>query len=157
MKRITSLLCAAAFFACGGGDDTSVQEMEDSAAAAMAPAPTATLNLSDLAGSWNVRVLNENGDSTLATYTLQATGEPSGWTMTFPDGQPIPLRVTVDADSIIYDAGPYESPIRKGVQTTTQGAGRLVDGRLIGTFTAHYAVSAPDSVLRGRLEGTRNP
>ena len=157
MKRITALLCAAALIGCAGGDDSDVQQMEDSAAAAMAPAPTATLSLADVAGTWNVRALNETGDSTVATYTLNATSEPTGWTITFPNRDPIPVRVTVDADSIIYDTDPYESPVRPGVQVTTQGAGRLMDGRLVGTYTARYAVSTPDSVMRGRIEGTKNP
>lgn len=155
MRRITALFCAAALIGCAGGDEGEVQQSEDSAAAAMAPAPT--LSLADLAGTWNVRAMSETGDSTLATYTLNATSEPTGWTITFPNRDPIPVRVTVDADSIIFDTDPYESPVRPGVQVTTQGAGRLMDGRLVGTYTARYAVSAPDSVMHGRIEGTRTP
>lgn len=156
MKRMTALLCAAALIGCAGGDDTDVQQAEDSAAAAMAPAPT-PLSLSDVAGTWSVRAMSETGDSVLTTYTLTATGEPTGWTMTFPNRDPIPLRVTVDADSLIFDTDPYESTLRPGVQVRTEGSSRFTDGRMVGTFTAHYVVTTPDSVMRGRLEGTRNP
>ena len=157
MKRMTALLCAAALIGCAGGDDVDEQQAEDSAAAAMAPAPAPTLSLADVAGTWTINAMNETGDSVLTTYTLNAAAEPTGWTISIPNRDPIPVRVTVDADSIIFDTDPYESPVRSGVQVTTQGAGRLVDGKLQGAYTARYQVTTPDSVVRGRLAGTKNP
>ena len=44
--------------------------------AAVASAPT--LNLADMAGTWNVKGTNEKGDSTLVTYTLTATVTTQG-------------------------------------------------------------------------------
>jgi hypothetical protein len=34
---------------------------------------------------------------------------------------------------------------------------RLQDGKLVGITVARYATSAPDSVVRLRIEGTRAP
>ena len=55
-------------------------------------------------------------------------------------------------DSIITDAGPYESVLRKGVQVNTRVVSRLRGDKLVGTTTAHYRlhvdkeppVSGPD-------------
>jgi hypothetical protein len=65
--------------------------------------------------------------------------------------------LAVGGDSIVMESGPYESVLRKGVQVTTRSVQRLVDGKVVGTTTAHYATSGADSVLQLRTEGTRAP
>ncbi|HEX7121141.1 MAG TPA: hypothetical protein VF178_02135 [Gemmatimonadaceae bacterium] len=148
---LTWVCTAALMIGCGKDSGTT---QGDSAAAAMAPARE-LLSLSDLAGTWSVRVMSANGDTALTTYQLHAKGEPAGWAISYRERPPIPLRVTVDADSLIYESSPYESVLRPGVRVWVEGAGRLVDGRLVGSYTAHYAVTTPDSIFRGRTEGTR--
>jgi hypothetical protein len=101
--------------------------------------------------------MNASGDSTLVTYELVATADPSGWTFNFPKRPPVPVRVAAAGDSIVIDAGPYESLLRKGVQVTTHGVARLQDGKLMGATTAHYKTTGADSVLPLRFEGTRAP
>lgn len=150
---LTLVLNTALMIGCGEG---SSMVQQDSAAAAMAPARE-VLSLSDLAGMWTVRVMSADGDTTLVTYQLRATGEPAGWTISYRERPPIHLRVTVDADSLIYESSPYESVLRPGVRVWVEGAGRLVDGRLVGSYTAHYQVTSPDSIDHGRTEGTRHP
>ncbi len=122
-----------------------------------APAGPAPIALEDLAGKWSMRTMNESGDSTLLTYELVATADPSGWTFNFPKRPPVPARVVTDGDSLVMEAGPYESLLRKGVQVTTRSVSRLQDGKLIGATTAHYTTTGPDSVLHLRFEGTRAP
>jgi hypothetical protein len=73
----------------------------------------------------------------------------------FPGGKPIPMRITVDGDSIITDVGPYASVRRKGVQVTTHGVMRLQSGSLVGSNTAHYNVKTADSVLVLNSTATR--
>lgn len=153
MKWMTLALGIAVATGCDARLDTAEQ---DSAAAALAPA-RAVVNLSDLAGLWTVRVMSADGDTTLTTYQLRATGEPFGWAVRYRERPPIRLRVTVDADSLIYQTPPYESVLRPGVRVRVSGASRLVDGRLVGTFTSRYEVTTPDSVYHGRTEGTRHP
>jgi hypothetical protein len=123
-------------------------------APAMEEAPAA-LSLADMAGTWNVRSKVEGSDKELS-YDIVATADKSGWTLNFPNRDPIPLRiVAVEGDSVVYQAGPFESALRKGVQVNTDVVARLQDGKLVGTTTAHYDVKGADSVATLTFEGTR--
>jgi hypothetical protein len=106
-------------------------------------------------GKWAMTTMSEKGDSALAKYELVATGDTTGWTLNFPKRKPVPVHVTAGGDSIVYDAGPYESVLRKGVQVTTHSVARLQDGKLVGTTLARYATHGPDSLRNLRFEGTR--
>jgi hypothetical protein len=158
MRWITLPLCAGALVACAKSEKTAATQ-ETAVAAAPAPAAVpAKLQLADVAGKWNVKAMNEAGDSTLVTYELIATPDTTGWSIKFADRpKPIAARVVVDGDSVILDAGPYPSALRKGVQVTTHGAYRLQDGKLVGMTTAHYTVKSADSVRKIKQEGTRAP
>jgi hypothetical protein len=148
--------CAVVLVACSKSkDQPATDEMADAAAVPAAPAPIA---LADVAGKWSVTLKPESGDSTLLKFEMVATGDTSGWTFNFPKRSPIPVRVVaVDGDSIVTEAGPFESNLRKGVQVTSRTVNRLQDGKLVGATTAHYATSGPDSVAQFRFEGTRAP
>jgi hypothetical protein len=65
--------------------------------------------------------------------------------------------VSTSGDSIIVDAGPFESVRRDGVTVRTRAAYRIEGDRMIGTTVARYETSGADSVLRLRTEGTRAP
>jgi len=122
-----------------------------------APATPATISLADLAGKWKMRSTDESGGN-VVEVELVATADTSGWTLTGPNGKPIPVRVVaVAGDSVVTEAGPYESFIRKGVQVTTRTVNRLQDGKLVGTIEARYATKGGDSVARRPTEGTRAP
>jgi hypothetical protein len=101
--------------------------------------------------------MNAAGDSTLVAFVLNATSTTAGWTITFPKRAPISERVVVAGDSIIMDAGPYPSVLRKHVMVTTHTVSRLQDGKLVGITVAHYATSGADSVRNLRTEGARAP
>jgi hypothetical protein len=96
-----------------------------------------------------------SGDTAATTYVLTATSNTSGWTITFPGRAPIPVKVSVDGDSVMLAAGPYPSVRRKGVQVTTYSTARLQGGSLTGNTTAHYKVRSADSVLILTTSGTR--
>jgi hypothetical protein len=114
------------------------------------------VNLADVAGKWNVRAVPASGtDTTPTNSVITATATTSGWTITFPGRKAIPLKVTVDADSIMTEAGPYPSVRRKGVQVKTNGVMRLQGGSLVGSTTAHFQVKTADSVLVLNTTGTR--
>jgi hypothetical protein len=153
----TLLLLALATFAalagCGGdgGEGEATTAGEQTTAAA-----PGTISLADVAGRWDMRAMTESGDSTLLTYEMNATADTSGWSLIFPDRAPVPVRVVaVDADSIMIEAGPYESALRKGLMVTTHGVSWLQGGKLVGMTIARYATAGPDSVLIARIEGTR--
>jgi len=120
------------------------------------PAP-APMNLADVAGDWTVKVMPETGDSVLLTYTMHATAADTGWTITFPGRKAMPVQAMAMADSLMVSAGPYQSALRKGQMVSTQGSMHMTGGKLMGMTTAHYKTTKPDSVVRLRMEGTKNP
>ena len=150
MRRFASCCIAVALIGCGKPADKPADDT-------MGEAP-AGISLADVAGTWSLRTMPESGDSTLVTYEMVVGADGSGWSITFPKRDPIPVRVVaVEGDSIVTEAGPFESVLRKGVQVTTHQVFRLQDGKLMGTTVARYAVSGPDTVARLRFEGTRAP
>jgi hypothetical protein len=160
MRAFACICCVAVLAGCA---DT--QEQPDTAAgdtAGMTPRPDTgaaaarTISLADVAGTWNVRVMREGSDSVLTTYTLMADTD-STWSMKLPN-QPdtIPVRVlAVAGDSIVFQAGPYPSVLRRGVTVTTHGVARLENDRLVSRTIARYSVRTADSVMIARTEGTR--
>lgn len=161
LKRSTGIaICvgAAVLAGCAKKDDAAVDTTADTAAVTTAPPAPTPVNLADVAGKWNVRAVPTSGtDTTPTNSVITATSTTSGWTITFPGRQPIPMRVSVDADSIMTEAGPYQSVRRRGVQVTTNGVMRLEGGSLVGRTTAHFKVTTPDSVLVLTTTGTRAP
>jgi len=158
MRRIGLCCCAVVLIGCGKtksepATDQAAAPAADTAAAPAAPAAPAPIALSDLNGTWKMRTMAEGSDSTLVAYTLEAA--PSGWTLHFPNRPPVATKTTADGDSIVTDAGPYESVLRKGLKVTTHSVFRLQDGKLVGTTVAHYATKGADSVRNLRSEGTR--
>jgi hypothetical protein len=121
-----------------------------------AGAAASTVSLASVAGTWAMRTLNQRGDSTLVTYQMVASADPAGWVFNFPGRAPVSLRIiAVDGDSIVTEAGPYESVLRKGVQVSTHSVLHVQGGSLVGTTIAHYQTGGADSVLLLRTEGTR--
>ena len=148
MRRISLAIGLLALAACGPKEEPAADT------AAMAAAPT--IALADVAGTWTARVMPEIGDSTVLTYELVASADPAGWTITFPGRPPVPMRPTVSGDSIIVEAGPYESALRPGTQVTTNGVIRLMNGELVGTTHAHYqGATGADSIARFRTVATK--
>jgi hypothetical protein len=163
MRHIAFFSCLAVLAACAKTDkqpaaDVSAAPPADTSMAAPAPAPAmaAPLALSDLAGKWTMRVTRAASDSALVTFEMIATADKAGWTFNMPKRKPIAVRIlSVAGDSVVAEAGPYESVLRKGVQVTTDNTLRLKDGKLVGTTIAHYKTTKPDSVLELQVEGTR--
>jgi hypothetical protein len=148
------LACGVLLLACAREEPSEEQE---TAAVDEEPATAATISLDDVAGTWSMRATSEAGD-TVPSFELVATADQSGWTIHFPNRPPVPVRiVTVAGDSIIAEAGPFESVIRPGVQVSTHYVYRLQDDKLVGSGVARYQTTEPDSVLRIRSEGTRAP
>jgi hypothetical protein len=160
MRRFAFFCCVAVLAGCTKSEDRAAADqnaMDTVAAAPETPAASATISLADVAGKWKVRSTDEAG-GTPAEIELAATDDTSGWTMTGSNGKPVPVRVVaVAGDSIVTEAGPYESFVRKGVQVTTRTVSRLEGGRLVGTIEARYTTKGGDSVVQRRSEGTRAP
>ena len=148
------LVLAAGLLVLGCEREPAEEPTEELPADTVAAAPT--ISLADIAGTWDMRSVPESGADTTATvWQLQATAD--GMTLMLPDRDPIEAAVTTSGDSIIVDAGPYESVRRVGLMVTTHSVHRLEGDRLVGTTVAHYATTDTDSVLRLHVEGTRAP
>jgi len=150
MRRFSALLMATGTVACGGGEKAAddVVEVEG------VPAGVA---LADVAGSWNLTGTPEMEPFTPTSiaYSMTATDSEYGWTFTFPEQDPLDIRIiAVEGDSIVVEAGPFESVIRDGVMVSTRTVMRLEDGMLVGTFLATYETD-PVETLAGTVEGTR--
>ena len=156
MRAVRSCCVVLLVLGCGRAADRPADATTDEAPAAeTAPA---TLSLADVAGTWKVHSVMEGKENVTVDYELVATGDRTGWTINFPGREPIPVRVVaVEGDSVVTEAGPFESLIRKGVQVQSRVVARLQGGKLVGTTTARYQVSGPDSVARLTFEGTRAP
>ena len=153
MRRLMVLGCAAVLAACAKKEG---QPAADTSAMVTPPAPAPAMTMADFAGKWSVKVMPATVDSTLLTYELNATADTTGWTMTFPGRAAIPLRVSpVSGDSVVIEAGPYASALRKNVQVWTHAVARMQGGHIVSTVVAHYATSSPDSVVNLRSDGTR--
>lgn len=161
MRYLVFCSCIAVLVACTPSEkqpaaDTAAKPADTSMAMAApaAPAPAA-VSLNDFAGKWSMKVTNDKGEK-VVTFELIASADSTGWTFNFANRKPIPVRITArGGDSIVTQAGPYESVLRKGVQVTTDNTLRLKDGKLVGTTIAHYKTTKPDSVLELHVEGTR--
>lgn len=151
MRKTYLILAAMTLVACGRGDKDVAA---DSPAAATAPA----LTFADFAGRWSIQLLSDMSDSVMATYEMNATADGSSWTLTPAGREPIPVRAAVAGDSLELDAGPYKATgPRVNVDVTTHAVSRLEGGMLVGTFVSQYALVGGDSVVRGRVRGTRVP
>jgi hypothetical protein len=156
MRRLASCWIALVLVGCGRPAEKAAESTAGEAPAA--EEMPAALSLADLAGTWDVRVTPEGGDSTLVTFQMVAGTDQSGWSFNFPKRKPVPVRVVaVEGDSVVTEAGPFESVLRKGKQVSTRTVNRLENGKLMGTTVATYAGGGPDSVVRLRFEGTRAP
>jgi hypothetical protein len=148
------LVLAVSLLVLGCERESAEEATEEQVADTVAGA--ATISLADVAGTWDMRSVPETGADTTATvYQVQATAD--GWTLFLPDRDPVEAAVTTSGDSIIVDAGPFESVRRAGVMVRTHTAFRLEGDRLVGTTVAHYETSDADSVLLLHVEGTRAP
>src|SRR6266540_6390375 len=158
MRRLALLCTAILFVACAKSENKPADTGMAAIAPAPAPAPPAAapVSLKDVAGKYAVTGKNEAGDTTLVTYELNATGDTTGWTITFPKRKPIAQRVvSVAGDSIVLEAGPYSSQIQKGVQVRTQTVYRLQNGKLVGRTVARYDTKGPDTLRIVISEGVR--
>lgn len=143
MRR--TILCTAAVLAC----------ITAGAAAQQAAPASRGIKLADVAGTWDSKTLGPK-DSVIATTVLTTTADGKGWTMTFPTGDPVAVRVVSAAgDSVVTEAGPFASRVRQG-QTVTllHSVSHYKGNEMWGTSVAQY--SAGDT-LTFKVTAKRRP
>jgi len=118
-----------------------------------APAKKGGIKLADVAGTWDGKSMVGPKDRVVASFVVTATADGKGWTMKFPNRDAIALRVlSSGGDSVVTEAGPYQSILRPGQMVTTRISGHYKGDTMTGTFEAHYASG---DVLRGKAAATR--
>jgi hypothetical protein len=154
MRSVLFIAVAIAAVSACAKKDTGASD--SSAAAAMAPAG---LTAAQLAGTWNGMSIPEGSDTATIRWTSIAS-ETSSDIKVITQGQPdtVIYTRTIDADSLMVTSAPFTPPQPPGsAQVINRASGRLVDGKLAGTYVTVLA-SKPDSVIqRGRWEATRVP
>lgn len=156
--RSFALVSIAALLAACVKTETSTPVDTTAMAPAPAPAPPAAapISLPAVAGKYRVTSRGQGTDTSVVTYELNATGDTTGWTITFPNRKPVPVRiVSVEGDSIVVETGQFESVRRAGVPVSTRTTYRLENGQLVGTTVARYKVSGPDTVRVFVIEGVK--
>jgi hypothetical protein len=155
MRCLAFFSSVAVLTGCARPEQGTPKGTEESAA--VQPA-TASISLAEVAGKWKVRSTDEAGGNVVVSG-LTATSDTTGWTMEVPNNRkPIPVRViAVAGDSIVTEAGPFQSALRKGLQVNTRTTYRIQDGKLVGDIEARYRIKGSDSVAHRPLEGTRAP
>lgn len=126
-------------------------------AGAQNPAPGGGIKLSDVVGTWDSKASVGPTDSVTVTSVasvITATADGKSWSMKFPSGNPVPVRVVaVGGDSVVTEAGPYPSMLRPG-QTVTllRTVGHYKGDTMTGTFEAQYTTGTP---VHGTVKATR--
>ena len=144
MRHSALLWCSIVLVSCAKADTAA-----DTAAVADTAAPVAAepapMSLDQVAGKWNVRILSaETGDSTLTSYVLDAKADTAGWTFQFPTGGRVAMRiVSMAGDSLVTEAGPFDSQLQKGVKVNSTVTWRLRDGKLSGAVVSNYDTKPP--------------
>src|SRR5712691_8049217 len=113
------------------------------------------IKLADVSGRWTIEstVKTAAGNDTTVTSELVATANRKGWVTNLAGRDPIPTRiVAMGGDSIITEAGPFQSVARPGQTVTTHEALHFKDDAIWGTIEARYSNG---EVVKGTVKGTR--
>lgn len=156
MRRSALLCCAILLAGCTKAEKAADTAAVVDTATPAAAAEPAAISLDQVAGKWNVRIRSaETGDSTLTSYVLDAKADTAGWTFQFPTGAPIAMRVvSMAGDSLVTEAGPFDSRLQKNVKVRSVVTWRLKDGKLAGAVVSRYDTKPPTT--RNLIaEGTR--
>lgn len=122
------------------------------AATAVAQRPGKGIKFSDVAGTWATQTTIGPKD-TVITSEEMATADGKGWMTKLAGRDPIPTRiVAIGGDSIVTEAGPFESVLRRGQMVTTRTTAHYKGDTMTGIIEAHYANG---DVLKGKVTATR--
>jgi hypothetical protein len=114
-------------------------------AASAAPPMPAPISLADVAGTWEGTIMPSGSDTVVALQTVTAMADTAGWSLTIANAKTPtktqvvkPTKVVAAGDSIVIEAGPFESVLRAGQKVTIHSIYRLQDGKLVGVIHATY-------------------
>ena len=108
-----------------------------------------------IAGTWAIEstVKTAAGKDTVVNSLVTATADANGWVTHLAGRDPIPTRVVaMGGDSVITEAGPFQSVARPGQTVTTHEALHFKEDAIWGTIEARYSNG---EVVKGAVKGTR--
>ena len=151
MRIAALLVCAVVAVGCSSKEDAPAVDTM-----AVAPPAVPASSVASMSGMWNVNVMPVGRDTVLTSYVLNAT-DTTNWTFTFTGrSDAIPMRVTgTSGDTLLTEAGPFESGVRSGQQVSVKSKNWIQDGKLMSLVDANYAGTPADSIVKLRSEGTR--
>ncbi len=130
MPRFAFFCFTAVLASCTKSEDRAADDqtaMDTVAAAPETPAASTTISLADVAGKWKVRTMDEDGGNVVESE-LTATADTSGWTMTFPNRKPVPVRVVAVAGTA---SSPRQGRMRaSSVRASRSGRAPSADCRM---------------------------
>lgn len=128
----------------------------DSPAMAAAPVTPAPLTNADLAGTWEAVGMPMDRDTVVVRFTWDATDTGEGTSITFASGEKVVATARqLSGDSVVTEAGPFKSQVRKGVNvTSTRMVLRKQGDQLVGMSTSKYSNGDTASF---RITATKKP
>lgn len=152
--RLTVLVGLAVVFS-GCSKAESPPATDTGAAMTDATAAPAATSLASFTGMWDVNVMPEGSDSVVTSHVLDAT-DSTAWKLTFPNRAGAAVRITgMRGDTVLAEAGPFESGVRQGMQVRTTNSYWMQDGKLMGRTRARYETTGPDTVRMFHSAGTK--
>lgn len=115
----------------------------------------AGIKLADVAGTWTMEnsVKTASGQDTVVTSELTAGADAKSWVTHLAGRDPIPSRiVATGGDSVVTEAGPFQSVARPGQMVTTHETLHFKGDAVWGTIEARYSNG---DVVKGSTKGTR--
>ena len=146
---LLSTFCLTGFAATAVAQQPPAQPKPKPAAQAAAGAkPT-------VAGTWVTEstVKTAAGKDTVVNSLVTATADANGWVTHLAGRDSIPTRVVaMGGDSVVTEAGPFQSVARPGQTVTTHESLHFKDDAVWGTIEARYSNG---EIVKGTVKGTR--
>ncbi|PYO91085.1 MAG: hypothetical protein DMD66_00815 [Gemmatimonadetes bacterium] len=123
--------------------------------AAAAGAQAAASAKPTIAGAWAMEsnVKTAAGKDTVVRSLVTATADANGWVTHLAGRAPIATRVVaMGGDSVVTEAGPFQSVTRPGQTVTTRETLHFKDNAVWGAIEARFSNG---EVVKGTVKGTR--
>lgn len=108
-----------------------------------------------IAGTWAIEsaVKTAAGKDTVVSSLLTASADANGWVTHLEGRDPIPTKVvSMGGDSVVTEAGPFQSVTRPGQTVTTHETLHFKADAVWGTIEARFSNG---EVVKGTVKGTR--
>ncbi|HEV2672683.1 MAG TPA: hypothetical protein VGU74_16435 [Gemmatimonadales bacterium] len=114
-----------------------------------------SVTLAHVAGTWTIEsaVKTADGKDTSVTSELVVPADGKSLVTKLTGRDPIPTRIVArGGDSLVTEAGPFQSVVRSGQTVTTRETLHFKGDTLSGTIEAKYASG---DVVKGLIKGAR--